>query len=310
MKIATLFVLTLSLAGLVAGCDSGAAGSGGTSAGKPDVVATTTMIGDLVRDIGKDDVSLKVIIGPGVDPHTFKPSPADVANLKRANVVFYNGLHLEGKMVELLEGGGDRSVAISRDIPHDRLLGSNGSHDPHIWFDPTLWEFAAKTIAQDLAKRIPAKAAEINARGEAVVAKLQAQHQANLSAFAALPKERRILVTSHDAYNYFGRAYDVKVYGLQGISTETEAGLSNVNDAVTFIMTNKVPAIFVESSVSPKTIERVRDDCRARGWNVQIGGELFSDALGSPGQHPPYAVETYEGMMQFNVATIVKAMKE
>jgi len=308
MKLFASLLVLVCTSVFVIGCDRGASGKGSDASGKPAVVTTTTMIGDLVREIGADDVQLKTIIGPGIDPHTFKPSPADVGHLKRADIVFYNGLHLEGKMIDLLESGGGRSIPISRDIPEDRLLGDEGSHDPHVWFDPTLWEHAAKTVARTLADAIPAKATEITARGEAVGEKLRAQHEANKSAFASLPKDRRVLVTSHDAYNYFGKAYDVSVFGLQGISTETEAGLSNVNDAVNFILKNKVPAIFIESSVSPKTIERVRDDCRAKGWNVQIGGELFSDALGSPGQHPGYAVDTYEGMMKYNVDTIVKAM--
>jgi manganese/zinc/iron transport system substrate-binding protein len=274
----------------------------------PKVVATTTMIGDLVRAIGGDAVQLKVMIGPGLDPHTFKPSPVDVADLKRADLVFYNGLHLEGTMVEMLERGGERAVAVTKDMPHERLIGDAGSHDPHVWFDPQLWEHAARTVAASLASNYPDKAADFAARGDAVVESLRKLHADNLATFAPLPKEQRVLVTSHDAYNYFGRAYDVQVFGLQGISTETEAGLANINNAVDFIMKKKVPSIFVESSVSPKTIERVRDDCRAKGWNVTIGGELYSDALGSPGQHAGHAVDTYEGMMRYNVETIVKAL--
>jgi manganese/zinc/iron transport system substrate-binding protein len=319
MKLLNLLVLAVAVCvGGPVGCGTeeaggtSAAGGGAGSAGKISVVATTTMIGDLVRDVGADHVALGVVIGPGIDPHTFKPSPADVASLKRADVVFYNGLHLEGKMVELLEshpGEGKRRVAVTRDVPEDRLLGNAGSHDPHVWFDPTIWEYAAKAVVATLAEADPAHASDYARRGEAVVAKLRELHAGNVKAFESLPKEKRILVTSHDAYNYFGRAYEVTVFGLQGISTETEAGLSNVNNAVSFILKNKMPAIFVESSVSPKTIERVRDDCRAKGWDVKIGGELFSDALGSPGQHPGYAVETYEGMMKYNVATIVGALK-
>lgn len=313
MKIATFVFALLGLVSL--GCDDRGAAAGGTAGGaggneKPTVVATTTMIGDLVREIGANDITLKVIMGAGIDPHTFKPSPADVANLKRADLVFYNGLHLEGKMVELLESNGDRSTAVTRGIAENYLLGQAGSHDPHVWFDATLWQSAAGTIAERLAKSLPAKATEITARRDVLVEKLGKLHAETLAAFAALPKERRVLVTSHDAYNYFGRAYGVTVFGLQGISTETEAGVANVNDAVNFILRNKVPSIFVESSVSPKTIERVRDDCRAKGWNVTIGGELFSDALGVEGQHPPYAVETYDGAMRYNVATIVNAMKQ
>jgi manganese/zinc/iron transport system substrate-binding protein len=299
-------LIALCLALVLTGCG---AASSPSATDKPQVVATTTMIGDLVREIGGADVQLKVMIGPGLDPHTFKPSPADVADLKRADVVFYNGLHLEGTMVELLAGGNaNRAAAVTRDMPHDRLLGTAGSHDPHVWFDPTLWEQAARTVAGVLGDAYPAQKAEFARRGDGVVEKLRKLHADNLATFASLPVEQRVLVTSHDAYNYFGRAYEVQVFGLQGISTETEAGLSNINNAVNFIMQHKVPAIFIESSVSPKTIERVRDDCRAKGWNVTIGGEIYSDALGSPGQHDGFAVDTYEGMMRYNVATIVKAL--
>ncbi len=307
MKVFAALLLMIGLG--IVGCDNKGNSPGGSSSEKPAVVATTTMIGDLVREIGGEDVSLRILIGAGLDPHTFKPSPADVANLKRADLVFYNGLHLEGKMIELLESSADKSTAVTRDIPEDNLLGESNGHDPHVWFDPTLWQTAARTVADRLTLALPDKATAIATRRDTVLDRLEKLHSEHKAAFESLPKERRVLVTSHDAYNYFGRAYGVTVFGLQGISTETEAGVANVNDAVNFILRNKVPAIFVESSVSPKTIERVRDDCRAKGWDVKIGGELYSDALGLPGQHEGYAVETYEGAMRYNVATIVNAMK-
>jgi manganese/zinc/iron transport system substrate-binding protein len=308
-------VLLVAAAGVagVAGCDS-AGGSGGGSTGKLRVVATTTMIGDLVRRIGGDRIELKVIMGAGVDPHTFKPSPSDFAELVRAQLILYNGLHLEGKMVETFEQKlKDKSVAVADAVPKDTLLawqeGQGGAHDPHIWFDTSLWAKAAEAVRDGLIAKDPSGADGYRQRAGDVVASLTALHDEVKQKIGSIPENRRVLITSHDAYNYFGKAYDIQVRGLQGISTETEAGIQAINGAVDFIISKKIPAIFVESSVSPKAIERVRDDCKARGFDVKIGGELFSDAMGSPGQHPGYAVETYEGMVRYNVDTIANALK-
>jgi manganese/zinc/iron transport system substrate-binding protein len=299
---------------IVAGC-SEALQTDPTAAAKPRIVATTTMVADLVRRIGGEHVELQVIMPAGVDPHTFKPSTGDLGAISRADLVFYNGLHLEGKMVELFEDQiKDRAVAISRDVDQSKLLawaqGQGGAHDPHIWFDASLWTSAAKTVGDALAKLDPSHAAEYAQRAQETVAQLNRLHEKMKSKIATVPKEKRVLITSHDAYNYFGRAYDVEVRGLQGISTETEAGLSNINSAVEFIMSRKIPAIFVESSVSHKTIERVQADCKSRGFNVAIGGELYSDTMGVAGEHPGYAVETYDGMFHYNVDTIVKALSK
>jgi manganese/zinc/iron transport system substrate-binding protein len=272
------------------------------------------MIADLARQIGGDRLELEFIMGPGVDPHVYKPSTSDFGKLKRADLVLYNGLHLEGKMVELFEEElKDRSVAVASGIAHNKLLewqaGNSAAHDPHIWFDATLWASAAQTVGDALGAKDPAHAVQYKAKAAEVVANLQKLHQYAQTRFDELPESRRVLITSHDAYNYFGRAYGVKVMGLQGISTETEAGLNSINSAVDFIVKNNIPAIFVESSVSHKTIERVQADCKAKGFEVKIGGELYSDAMGAPGEHQGYAVETYEGMFRYNVDTIVGALK-
>jgi manganese/zinc/iron transport system substrate-binding protein len=237
-----------------------------------------------------------------------------MGNVARARLVLYNGLHLEGKMVELLEERiRDRAVAVTRDIDRSRLLpwaaGESGAYDPHVWFDPTLWRAAAETVAGELARVDPANAAEYASRGAAVAANLQRLHEEMKARLASIPRERRVLITSHDAFNYFGRAYDVDVRGLQGISTETQAGLASITAAVDYIVARKIPAVFVESSVPHATIERVQADCRSRGVEVKIGGELYSDAMGTPGERPGYAVETYEGMMRYNVDLIVRALK-
>lgn len=296
-----------------AGCDAGATPANDA---RPRVVATTTMIGDLVRRVAGDaKVDLTVLMPAGVDPHSFKPSTADMGEVARAKLVLYNGLHLEGKMVELLEQRlADRSAAVTRDVPVDRLLpwstdsGGGGAHDPHIWFDPTLWAIAARTVAAELARVDPLNADHYRARGDTVADDLLKLHEENRAKLSTIAPDRRVLITSHDAFNYFGRAYDIDVRGLQGISTETQAGLSNITAAVDFIVGKKIPAIFVESSVPHATIERVQADCRSRGFDVKIGGELYSDAMGAPGERPGYAVETYEGMFRYNVDLIVRGL--
>lgn len=315
LMFATLATFLTVLIG--AGCDAaGGSGAGAAADGskKLRVVATTTMIGDLVSRVGGDRIDLTVIMGAGVDPHTFKPSPADFAALAKADLAFYNGLHLEGKMVETFEGKlRDKSVAVAEAVPTDRLLswqeGQGGAHDPHVWFDVSLWSLAADAVRDALVRVDPAGADGYRQRAAALSSSLAALHEEARTKLASIPAERRVLITSHDAYSYFGKAYAVDVRGLQGISTETEAGIQGINGAVDFILQRKIPAIFVESSVSPKTIERVQADCKARGFDVRIGGELFSDAMGQPGQHPGYAVETYEGMVRYNVDTIVNALK-
>jgi manganese/zinc/iron transport system substrate-binding protein len=308
------FLLTLVLVGAssLLGCDRKTTAPPG---GKLKVVATTTMVGDLVSQIAGDSVELKVIMGAGTDPHSYKPSPADFEDLKSGRLVFYSGLHLEGKMVELFEEKlKDKAFAVTRDMPKDRLLpwqqGEGGAHDPHVWFDVTLWQHAAKTVGAELSKADPDNAAAYQRRLDDLLQQLNSLHQDLLSEAKKVPQEKRVLITSHDAFNYFGRTYGFQVNGLQGISTETEAGMQAIQGAVDFIVKNKVPAIFVESSVSHKTIERVRDDCRQRGFPVEIGGELYSDAMGTPGQHPPFPVETYEGMMRYNMSTLAKALSK
>jgi manganese/zinc/iron transport system substrate-binding protein len=285
--------------------------------GKPIVVATTTMIGDLVARIGGDRVETRVLMPPGTDPHTFKPAPADIGQLRGADLVFYNGLHLEGTMVDLFEDPAKlqkKSTAVAAKIPDDRLLGwkqgQGGAHDPHVWFDADLWSLAAEAVRDRLIQFDPAGEAGYRERATAVIQSLGSLHSEVKQKIASLPSERRVLITSHDAYNYFSRAYGIEVLGIQGISTETEAGLQARNAAVEYILKRRVPAIFIESSVSPKTIESVRHDVRQAGFEVAIGGELYSDAMGRPGDHPGYAVETYEGMMRYNVDTIVKALSK
>ena len=306
MRFCGLFLCLISL--VLSSCSKRESGSG-----KPLVVVTTTLIGDVVRQIGGDEIESKALMGAGIDPHTFKPAPADIALLSRADLIFYNGLHLEGKMVELFEQKlKGKSQAVSSAVPKDKLLawqeGQEGAHDPHIWFDVSLWAQAAQSVHKGLVKLAPQHAAGFDARAAKLQTDFQSLNSYVVEKISQVPREKRYLITSHDAYNYFGKAYGITVRGIQGISTETEAGLAGINAAVDFIVANKIPAIFVETSVNHRTIERVRDDCKARGLDVQIGGELYSDAMGAPGERAGYAVETYEGMVRYNVDTIVTAL--
>jgi manganese/zinc/iron transport system substrate-binding protein len=308
MKTTVLLILSFTL--LSVGCDRSTSGAGG---GKPRVVATTMMIGDLVRQIAGDEVELRTLFGPTVDPHTYKPSTADYEDLKKADLVLYNGLHLEGKMVEQFEERlKDKAVPIVRDVPEDRLLpwaeGETGAYDPHVWFDVSLWSTAATTVAGELARVDGANAEHYRQNGAKAADQLKRLHEYVLQRAQSVPQEQRVLITSHDAFNYFGRTYGFDVRGLQGISTETEAGSANIQAAVDFIVQRKISAIFVESSVPRATIERVKNDVAARGLAVVIGGELYSDAMGTADEHPGYRADTYEGMIRYNIDTIAGAL--
>ena len=274
------------------------------------VVTTTTMITDLVRQIGGDATTVTGLMGPGVDPHLYKAHASEVIELQKADVVFYSGLMLEGKMSELFERLERHKpvVAVTRDIPRERLLHPpkfEGHPDPHVWFDVSLWVHCIQPVVETLTANDPAHKAQFEARGAALRTALDALHRWSLAKAEELPEERRILVTSHDAYNYFGRAYGFKVIGLQGISTVSEAALSDMAKLVDFIRSHRVKAIFVESSVPHATIERVSLDA-----GVRIGGELFSDAMGTPGAiENGYDLGTYEGMIKHNLTTIVESLK-
>jgi len=275
------------------------------------IVATTGMVGDLVSRVAGDKAEVEYLMGPGVDPHLYKATASDVRKLQRADVIFYNGLFLEGRMQPVLEGmarAGRAVAAITSGIDQDRLLdpGDDSGHsDPHLWFDTALWAECIPVVVETLAQVAPESADYFAARGEAARTDLLALDAWVKESIDRLPPERRILVTSHDAYGYFGLAYDFKVVGLQGISTVSEAALADMAKLVDFIKQHDVKAIFVESSVPHATIERIAADA-----NVEIGGELFSDAMGAPGQmENGYDLGTYDGMVRHNVTMIVEALK-
>ncbi|MFO7653183.1 MAG: zinc ABC transporter substrate-binding protein [Candidatus Krumholzibacteriia bacterium] len=303
---------------LLAGCggEGGDGGGGGGSerdaaaagkaAGKLNVATTTMQTGDLVREIGGDDVALTVLMGPGLDPHQYKASAGDVERLGRADLIVYNGLHLEAKMAEVLERLDARqpTLAAAEAVPEDRLITQDGARDPHVWFDVELWRFALDAVEAKLSELDPERAGAYRERADRLRGRFDELHAYARKEFARIPEDQRVLVTAHDAFNYLGRAYGLEVVGLQGISTASEAGTGDVQALAALIADRRIPAMFVETSVSPRAIEAVQQAVRARGHQVVVGGEVYSDAMGDTGT----PAGTYVGMIHHNVDTIVAAL--
>jgi len=293
---------------LLAGCSSASSqpiAAHSSRSGKLTVLATTGMIADAARVVGGNDVEVTALMGPGVDPHLYQPTARDQGKLKSAQLILYNGLHLEGKMVEIFESLAQqkRVVAVSCGIAPDRLLSwksSGGMHDPHIWFDVKLWQEAVRSIARACAESDPPHATEYERRASLYLKELDGLDEYCHTRARELTDDERVLITSHDAFHYFGRAYGFEVVGIQGISTDTEAGLKAITDAVDFIKRRRVRAIFPETSVPRAAIERVAKDSSA-----ELGPELYSDALGSPDS----SAGTYAAMIRTNIDNIVNALK-
>lgn len=297
-----IFIVTMSL--LLFNCKNSK-----QTNGKLNVVTTTTMITDLVKNIGGEHINIQGLMGSGVDPHLYKASEGDVTKLANADIIFYNGLHLEGKLVEVFEKmKSKKTIAIADALDKNTLIGSEyfaSNYDPHIWFDIDYWKQATQFVVKTLSEQIPENKAAFEANGNAYIEKLDVLKTKVESAIATLPKEQRILVTAHDAFNYFGKAFNFKVVGLQGLSTATEAGVQDVQKLSAFIIENNVKAIFVESSVPKRTIEALQAAVKSKDHDVTIGGTLYSDALGDD-----ETIEgTYIGMFEYNVNTIVNALK-
>lgn len=274
------------------------------------VVTTTSILKDAVENIVGNAADVESIMGSGVDPHLYKATQGDLKMLTEADVVIYNGLHLEGKMGEILEKLSRQKTVIAgaESILDARLKRSpqyKDSHDPHVWFDVTLWQEVVKHLSQELQKKDPSNADVYKKNTAAYLQQLDQLHQWVLQEIATIPSSQRILITAHDAFGYFGDAYNIQVRGLQGISTVSEFGLQDVALLVNYIAENKIKAVFVESSVSPKAIEAVVVGSKQKGHEVKIGGTLFSDALGEEGTPEG----TYTGMVRHNVNTIVSSLK-
>jgi manganese/zinc/iron transport system substrate-binding protein len=276
----------------------------------PYVVCTTSMIGDLVQNLLVDipGLKVKVLMGEGIDPHSYEPKPSDVFALGEAGVIVFNGLHLEGKMANLFRRikKEKRVIAMADGMPEKDLFKTSAEgFDPHVWFDPILWLKGIENCKNQLILAFPQYKSQIEINYLVLENQIRIKYQSLQLKMNEIPVEKRVLITSHDAFHYFGRAFDVQVMGIQGVSTVTEPGLSDVSNLVQFILDHKVPAVFIESSVPKKAIESVVEACRSKGHNLKIGGELYSDALGSKKS----LGGTYRGMLQHNVSVFVRAMK-
>ena len=278
---------------------------------KLKVVTTTTMVTDLLTQLAGNKIELNGLMGPGVDPHLYKASEGDVAKLFNADIIFYNGLHLEGKMVEIFEKmqeQGKHTFAVAEAIPESDLItvdASSSHHDPHIWFSVSNWKLVASYVTQQLIKRDQKNLDYYDANLKKYLSELEKLSEFNIEKIAQVPDAKRVLITAHDAFEYFGREYGFEVKGLQGISTVSEAGAADVKNLANFIAERKIPALFIESSVPHRNIEALQAAVESRGFDVKIGGELFSDALGSAGTPEG----TYIGMYKHNMSTISDALK-
>ena len=278
--------------------------------GKLNVVVTTSMLTDLVKNIGGDLINIQGLMGAGVDPHLYKASEGDVSKLFNADVIFYNGLHLEGKLVEVFEKmeAQKTTVALGEFLAKDGLIGSDyfaSNYDPHVWFNIQYFKEFSDKVTNVLSNKDPKNAGSYTVNNIAFQQELDLLQTTVVNTIATLAPEKRILVTAHDAFNYFGKAYGFKVVGLQGLSTATEAGVQDVRQLTKYIIKNKVKAVFIESSVPRRTIEALEAAVLSKGHQVSIGGSLYSDALGDAG-----SVEgTYIGMFLYNVKTIVNALQ-
>ena len=308
-----LVLLAAALLLVIGGCarQTSSNGAADFTERKMNVVVTTNIIGDLVRQVAGDRVTLTTLMGAGVDPHLYRASEGDVQTMAEADLVLYNGLHLEGKMTDVFAQMNERSVptsALAADAVPDSLLIPSAeyasSYDPHVWFDVQLWRRVTQHVGDVLARRDTARAEAYRSSADAYAQRLDSLHQYVMRQSKRIPEDRRVLVTSHDAFRYLGQAYDIEVRGLQGISTASEAGTQDVQTLADFVVTRRIPALFVESSVSPRGIEAVQAAVKAKGFQVQLGGTLYGDALGDRGT----PTGTYIGALRHNIDTIVQGL--
>ncbi|HEX8545579.1 MAG TPA: zinc ABC transporter substrate-binding protein [Cytophagaceae bacterium] len=278
--------------------------------GKLNITATTGIIKDAIENIAKDRVNLVALMGPGVDPHLYKTSYRDIEKLSDADIIFYNGLHLEGKMQDVLQrlSRNKKVYAISDGIPKKMLRnipGGTTAHDPHIWFNVILWQHAVRHIGKKLIEADPINKDFYEENQAIYLKKLSKLDSFTRAQIETIPPAKRVLITAHDAFGYFGDEYDIEVKGLQGISTMSDFGLNDISSLVNLISKRGIKAIFVETSVARKSIDAVIEGCEQRGSKIKIGGSLYSDALGDRGSPEG----TYIGMVLYNVTTIVNSLK-
>lgn len=278
---------------------------------KPFIVCTTSIIADVVKNIGGNAIDVIPLMGPGIDPHLYKPVESDVAKIASADIIFYNGLHLEAKLADLLEqlSISQTTIAVTKDIPLKKLIAVdsyNQIFDPHVWFDINLWIYAVNTISQTLIQKFPAHKKLLKNNTKKYIKQLRNLLKQTQQIMLTIPAEKRILITGHDAFSYFGRLYNCKVIGLQGISTESSPGAYDIAKIIQLICDLNIPAIFIETSIPIKNILAVQEGVAAQGKKINCGGELYSDALGptnSPGRN-------YIDMIMHNVTTIACALQK
>lgn len=299
----TLLLLSIPVALAVFGCKQRS----------PDVVVTTSIIADAVERIGGGHVQVACLMGPGVDPHQYQPSAGDLSTLSSAKLVLYNGLHLEGKMTDVLERqAGGRAVAVTHRLDHAKLLAADidgGAHDPHVWFDVRLWAVCVETIRDEMIAKFPEHEPAFRENSRVYLNELNAVDAEVRQKAQSLPPDRRTLITSHDAFHYFGDAYGFQVVGLQGVSTGAESGTSDVKRLTDIIGERRVTAVFTETSVPPQGLKQVLDAVASKhNLRVRLVGDadaLFSDALGEPGTPGG----TYVGMVRHNIDVITAALR-
>ncbi|MBL7647545.1 MAG: zinc ABC transporter substrate-binding protein [Candidatus Hydrogenedentes bacterium] len=305
------WLLGLALFAPLTGCKQAAGPAGPADSTAPlKITCTIGMIGDVAQEIGGEQVVVTSLMGSGVDPHLYKASQGDLARLNEADVILYNGLHLEGRMADVLVGMASRvkTYQVTDQIDPTLLREPpefQGNYDPHVWFDVSLWQKVAERIHAILVESRPEQKGYFDERAAAYQAKLAELHEYARTRIATIPEDHRVLVTAHDAFGYFGRAYGLEVMGIQGISTSSEYGLQDLNKLVELLVSRKIQAVFVETSISHASIEALIAGAASKGHTVRLGGTLYSDAMGETGTPEG----TYLGMVRHNVDTIVEALK-
>lgn len=304
-------IVLLCLAGFGMACTSeNEDAKSKTTDNKPyRIVTSVGMVGDIVSNVAGNNAEVSVIMGAGVDPHLYTPTRDDVALMLEADAIFYVGLLLEGRMVDaLISVGRNKPVyAVTQLIDEKNLIEAQGHYDPHVWMDVSVWSRAVDAVALALAEFDPANAADYQRNAEHYQQSLSTLHNYGLKRIETIPAKtnsKPILITSHDAFSYFGKAYGLEVLGIQGISTVSEAGLKRINELIDLIVTNKVPAVFIESTVSQQNIQALIEGARARGHNIEIGGELYSDAMGPEDSYEG----TYIGMLDHNITVVTQGL--
>ncbi|WP_025676942.1 metal ABC transporter solute-binding protein, Zn/Mn family [Paenibacillus massiliensis] len=306
-RMITGLILAMSLA--ISACSNGQSQDNAVDGDKIQVVTTIAQIAEPMSVIGGDRVVVDSLMGPGVDPHLYNATQGDIAKLESSDIVLYSGLHLEANMVRVFEEIGKNKpvLALSDSIPDDqRLKDETGATDPHVWFDIDLWKQALEAGTEELKQYAPEDADYFEANKVKYFAELDALKVEASEKLGQIPAEKRVLVTAHDAFGYFGRMHDMQVVGLQGLSTEAEIGLSDIENTIRILMEHQVPAVFVESSINPSSINAVIEGAQKEGLQVREGGNLYSDAMGDAGTEEG----TYIGMYRHNVDTIYTALSK